>query len=206
MSDERNLIEYIFAKAIKKMHLRAIKNSTVDKNAKIFVNSTIGKYSYIGYDCTIINTNIGNFCSFGADLKIGGASHPIEWGSSSPIFCGYRNVIKKKFAMHNHNPSKITTIGHDVWIGDGAYIKAGVQIGNGAVVGMNSVVTKNIDNYEIWAGNPAQCIRKRFNEDIIRVLESSNWWEWDDQEIEKIAPFINNIDAFVKELEKRTNK
>ena len=57
--------------------------------------------------------------------------------------------------------SKGVTIGRDVWIGANVSIVDGVTIGSHAVVGIASVVTKDIPEYEIWAGNPAKKIGKR---------------------------------------------
>lgn len=52
-------------------------------------------------------------------------------------------------------------VGHHCWIGTGATILQGVNIGDGAVVAAGAVVTKDIPPYEIWGGVPAKCIRKR---------------------------------------------
>lgn len=161
---------------------KAIKLSNIDKRAKVLpgcqvVNSNIGKYSYIAYDTSIIYCNIGSFCSIAIDCYIGGPSHPIDWISTSPVFCKGRNVLNYNFSKHEYNPFKITNIGNDVWIGAKCKIKAGVNIGDGAIIGMGSVVTKNIPPYEIWAGNPAKYIRKRFEQHIIDNLLSMKWWE-----------------------------
>lgn len=55
----------------------------------------MGRYSFCGYDCQIINTSIGAFCSLADDIKIGGARHPMEWVSTSPMF--YNSGDFKKF-------------------------------------------------------------------------------------------------------------
>lgn len=201
-------IEYYLSKFIKKMHLRSIKNSNINKTSKIcagtlFVDSSMGKYSDIGYDCSIINTTIGNFCSFGSNIKIGGASHPISWGSSSTVFCEYSDHIKKKFARHSFEPSTKTIIGSDVWIADNVMIKAGVKVGNGAVIGMGAVVTKDVPSYEIWAGNPAKCIGLRFEKEIAEKLERTCWWDLEDSEIEAASKFINDIDSFINYFENK---
>ena len=65
---------------------------------------------------------------------------------------------------------------------------------------MGSVVTKNIGDYEIWAGNPARLIRKRFTDEIIELLLSSKWWECDDNSIEKVAKHIRNPKEFLEQL------
>lgn len=198
-------IEYYISKLIKKLHLKSIKNSQIDKRAGVcagtlIVNSKLGKYSDVGYDCVIINTEIGNFCSLGSNIKIGGASHPIYWGSTSTVFCKYKDHIKKKFGNHDYNPSEHTVIGSDVWIADNVMIKSGVNIGNGAVIGMGAIVTKDVGSYEIWAGNPAVCIKKRFDTDTIDQLEKTYWWERDDDYIQEIGEYVNDINLFLKKI------
>lgn len=199
-------IEYYLSKLIKKLHFKSIKNSDVDRTAKVCAGtsvykSKIGKYSYTGYNCSIIHAEVGNFCSFGSDIKIGGASHPIEWASSSTVFCGYKQIIKKKFAKHDYDPSAKTVIGNDVWIADNAVVKAGVKIGDGAVIGTSAVVTKNIGPYEIWAGNPAKFIRKRFDDETIFRLLNTEWWYCDETVIEKAGKYVKDVEKFVKFFE-----
>ena len=57
---------------------------------------------------------------------------------------------------------------------------------------MGSVVTKDVGSYEIWAGNPAKPIRKRFSDNEINSLKSIKWWENQTQTIEEIANDFNN--------------
>jgi acetyltransferase-like isoleucine patch superfamily enzyme len=57
------------------------------------------------------------------------------------------------------------TIGDDVWIGYGATILCGVTIGNGSIIAAGSIVTKDVEPYSIYAGNPARKITDRFDSD-----------------------------------------
>jgi acetyltransferase-like isoleucine patch superfamily enzyme len=198
-------IEYIISKIIKKLHLRAMKNSLIHKNSSVgpgtqFINSTMDRHSFCGYDCIIINTSIGGFCSIAGNCEIGGASHSIDWVSTSPVFNENKDQIKKKYSYHKYNTSQDTKIGNDVWIAAKCIIKAGVTIGDGAVVGMGSVVTKDIPPYEIWAGNPARLIRKRFDDTTIARLLEIEWWEYDDEILEKYAEYFNDVPKFLEEV------
>ena len=198
-----SMIEYYLSKAIKKMHLRAIRNCQIHESSRVcagchLVNVSIAKYTDIGYDCTIINTKIGAFCSLGANINIGGANHSVQWVSTSPVFNENRDHISKKFARFKFENSSSTSIGNDVWIGDRVLIKAGVSVGDGVVIGMGSVVTKDIPSYEIWAGNPARKIKSRFGEEIVRRLLAIKWWDLSDREIEIAAQSFNNVDEFVR--------
>ena len=166
--------------------------AVVDKTAAIcsgvrFYRGKIGKYSYIGNNSFVSDTDIGSFTSISTDCYIGGTSHPTSWVSTSPVFHKWENIMKKNFARHEFEIFKRTTIGNDVWIGNQVMIKAGVKIADGAVIGMGSIVTKDIGPYEIWAGNPARLIRKRFDDETIDAFEKMKWWEWDDNKIEKYA-------------------
>lgn len=173
----------------------------IDKKSAIcsgvrFYRGKIGKYSYIGNNSFVIDTDIGNFTSISTDCYIGGASHPIDWVSTSPVFHKWENIMKKNFSRHDFEIFKKTKIGNDVWIGNRVMIKSGVTIGDGAIVGMGSVVTKDIGPYEVWAGNPAKLIKKRFDDETIKHLEDINWWDWEDDKIKKYANLFNDIKEF----------
>ncbi|MDR5865945.1 CatB-related O-acetyltransferase [Halomonas koreensis] len=194
---------YYISKALKKIQLPAITSSEVHRTVKIcsrshVVRSSIGKYSYIGSDCSVVNTRIGSFCSIADNVVIGGGHHPIDWVSSSPVFYSGANVLKKNFATHDFSPNKETVIGNDVWLGRNSLIKSGVTIGHGSVVGMGAVLTKSIGEYEVWAGNPAKFIRKRFSDEISRQLLAIRWWEWGDDEIAEKSWMFNDVRYFVE--------
>lgn len=179
-----------------------LQEAVVDKTAAIcsgvrFYRGKIGKYSYIGNNSFVSDTDIGNFTSISTDCYIGGTSHPTDWVSTSPVFHKWENIMKKNFARHEFEIFKRTTIGNDVWIGNRVMIKAGVKIGDGAVVGMGSIVTKDIGPYEIWAGNPARLIRKRFDDETIDTFEKMKWWEWDDSEIENYSDLFTSPEFFI---------
>ncbi|NLY45105.1 MAG: CatB-related O-acetyltransferase [Tissierella sp.] len=193
---------YYVSKLIKKLHLPAIKEAQIDDTSRIcsgshIVNSSVDRYSYIGNFCTVINTEIGSFCSIADNTIIGGANHPIEWVSTSPVFHSGKNIMKKNFSTHDYNTTKRTIIGNDVWIGNNCLIKSGVEIGNGAIIAMGSIVTKNVGDYEIWGGNPARMIRKRFNNQTITQLIEVGWWNWDDITLHQKAYLFNDVEEFL---------
>ena len=198
---------YYWSKFCKKIRLKAIYESEIDKRAHIaagchIYKSKIGKYTAVGYDCQIIHCEIGNFCSLAGNIVIGGADHPTEWVSTSQVFVKLKDSISKKFSPHEYNSYKSTFIGNDVWIGDSVLIKAGVKISDGAVIGMGSVVTKDVGPYEIWAGNPARIIRKRFDEHTIQELLKSKWFTLSDEKIDNLAIDINKPDLFMERINK----
>ena len=183
----------------------AVRNSNIDKRASIgngaqIVNSNIGKYTYV-YESKVIDTDIGSFCSIAADCTIGGGSHPTDWVSSSPVFYRGSNVLNKNFSNNEYSEYRRTNIGNDVWIGSKCLIKGGVTIGDGAIVGLGSVVTHDIPPYEVWAGNPAKCIRKRFDDETIDRLKKLSWWNLSDDNLEKLGDKFNNPHEFLVFLE-----
>ena len=202
-----NNLLYYYSKFFKKIvRGKCIVNSDIHKTAKInsgatIVDSTIGRYSYTCYDDEIVNCEIGQFCSISDEVVIGGAEHPMDWVSTSPVFQNVKHSgPKKKFAEFAYEGIKRTVIGNDVWIGRRAIIKAGVRIGDGAVIGSGSVVTKDVPPYAIIGGVPAKVIKYRFDEGSIQALLLSKWWDLDDDELSKHAQYIDNPKAFLDSI------
>lgn len=196
------MIKYYIVKILKKLKWSAIKDSRIHKNAyisggNVILYSEIGKYTYTSYDTQILYANIGNYCSIATNCKIGGASHPLNWVSTSPMFHNGKNVFGKHFAENLFEPYEQINIGNDVWIGQDVLIKSGVNIGNGAVIGMGAVVTKDVGPYEIWGGNPAKFIRKRFDDETIKCLEETQWWLWSDDKLRKYGHAFADINQFL---------
>ena len=198
-------IKFIVAKCLKRLlNPPALRSCNIDKRATVCSGSELnfvklGKYSYVGNRCFMVNTNIGCFCSIADRCSIGGAMHPIERVSSSPVFHSGQNVMKENFVEFPRMKTPETIIENDVWIGMGCYVKAGVIIHNGAVVGMGSIVTHDIPPYEIWAGNPGKRIGKRFDENQVERLLVTQWWKWPDEQIRNKAHLFNSIDVFLEE-------
>lgn len=132
---------------------------------------------------TIDRLIIGKFCSIatGAKFMLGGnQGHNYEWIAAYPLDC-----FDKDFDGYKLNPPKAyklkgdTIIGNDVWIGAESMIMPGVHIADGAVIAARAVVTKCIKPYEIWGGNPAKLIKKRFADSDIEKLLKMKWWDWE---------------------------
>ncbi len=164
----------------------------------------IGRHSYGNPEIRTWYENstlkIGAFCSIADGVKIFlGGEHRIDWVTTYPFPALWD--CARKISGHPKTKGDVI-IGNDVWIGAESIIMSGVTIGDGAVVGAGSVITKNIEPYAIWAGNPACFIKKRFHETIIEKLLQLEWWSLDDAEISLILPMMlnNDIDAFIAEV------
>ena len=202
-------LKRLLAKGVKVIfNPAALTNCQVNKNAKIcsgtqMNNSSINRYSYCGHDCFVLNCDIGSFVSIADNCRLGGAMHPIERVSSSPVFHKGKNVLNKNFAKFDDISDKKIVISSDVWIGAGVTVLSGVTIGVGAVVGAGSVVTHDIPPYEIWAGNPAKKIRNRFDEEISKELLQTTWWEWSDEKIGKYSYLFDNPQKFIESIKEK---
>jgi acetyltransferase-like isoleucine patch superfamily enzyme len=160
--------------------------------------SSILRYTYVNNNCYIINTSVGSFCSIANHVMIGGGQHPIHFVSSSPIFYSKNNVFKKYFHKTQFQEYLETIIGNDVWIGTNAFIKGGITIGHGAIIGAHAVVTKDVEPYSIVVGNPGRVIKKRFSEEIIAKLLEAGWWDWTEEELSARGFFFENINSFLE--------
>lgn len=201
-------MEYVWCKILKKIRGKSVIQSCISKQAKIgsgsnVINVKMDRNSYCGYDCTLVNCNIGAFCSIADNVSIGLASHPVGWVSMSPVFLNERSILKKKYATHFYESSCETHIGNDVWIGKGAYLKAGITVGNGAVIGMGSVVTKDVPDYAVVGGIPARVMYMRFSKEEVKQLIQTEWWNWEEDKLKEYAIHFNNIDKFLEKVEKR---
>lgn len=139
---------------------------------------------------------IGKFCMIASDVTfiMNGANHLSDAVSTFPfaIFGGdWSNAMDGK-----EYPSKgDTVVGNDVWIGYGATIMPGIEIGDGAIIATKSVVTKDVEPYTIVGGNPAKVIRKRFSDEKINDLLESEWWHWPIEEITKNVQRLTGNDV-----------
>lgn len=142
---------------------------------------------------------IGSFCSIGSGasfIMAGNQGHRHDWISSFPFFYMKEEVDSFKEAIDAFVGSGDTVIGSDVWIGSEAMIMPGIKIGDGAVIGSRSLVTKDVDPYTIVGGNPAKPIKRRFSERHIDLLLEIKWWTWNDEALSNAIPIIcsNNVE------------
>ena len=146
-----------------------------------FLNSKIGDYSYINSNTTINYTEIGIFCSIGSDVHFGLATHPTDLISTHPTFYANNKVFETFSTKNYFKDFKEIIIGNDIWIGSKSLIMGGITIGDGAIVAAGSVVTKDIQPYEIVGGIPAKHIKFRLDNNEIKNLEKIQWWDKDEK-------------------------
>lgn len=203
-----SLLARLAFKLLKKLRLTAVRASSIHPSSKLesgtsFYFSTLDRHSFCGYDCDVAHADIGRFTSIANDVVIGGGRHPMEWVGMSPVFFEGRDSVKTKFSEHPRPPPKRVSIGHDVWIGRSAIVLPGVLVGDGAVIGAGSVVTKDVPPYAIVVGNPARLVRYRFDETTVRRLRATAWWLLDDTALRHMGPHFKNVQEFLDIIEKK---
>ena len=179
-------------------------------------NITVGEFSYFSdtdfenhvshfYDFNGDKLIIGKFCQIaaGVEFVMNGANHRMNTVTTFPfyIFEGWNQDAPPLSEL----PLKgDIIIGNDVWIGQNSVILPGVHIGDGAIIGLNSVVGSDIPAYHIAAGNPVKVIRKRFDDELINLMLEWQWWNYSIEEIEKFIPVLSDSNLNrVKERIKR---
>ena len=179
-------------------------------------NIIVGDFSYIAdsdfeshvthhYEWNNDKLIIGKFCQIasGVEFVMNGANHQMNAVSTFPFYTleGWNQTPPTQ----NDLPIKgDTIIGNDVWIGQNATILPGVHIGDGAIIGANSVVGSNVEPYTIVVGNPAKALRKRFDEELIDIMEKLKWWDKSIEEINNLISLLanSNLEYVKEELKK----
>ncbi len=138
---------------------------------------------------------IGKFCQIaaGVEFVMNGANHQMNSLSTFPFFT-LEGWEMKPPALELLPFKGDTIIGNDVWIGQNAVILPGVHIGDGAIIGANSVVGSNVAPYTIVVGNPARTLRKRFDDELIELMLRFKWWDRSIEEINHLIPLLTNSD------------
>ena len=141
---------------------------------------------------------IGKYCSISENcICDGGFGHNTRFVTTYP----FNHLLHNCRHLTGHPVWKgDIEIGNDVWIGKDCVIMSGIKIGSGAVIGVRSIVTKDVEPYTIVAGSPAKPIRKRFTDEQIEKLLEIRWWDWPISEIIEASPLLMNedIDFFIK--------
>ena len=180
-------------------------------------NITVGEFSYIAdsefeghvtnfYPWSRDKLIIGKFCQIaaGVEFVMNDANHQMNAVSTFPFY------TLEGWQMQPPEPEDMpfkgdTVIGNDVWIGQNAVILPGVHIGDGAIIGANSVVGSSVEPYTVVVGNPAKPIRKRFDDELIEFLERFRWWDKSIEEINELIPLLTSgdLENVKAELKKR---
>jgi acetyltransferase-like isoleucine patch superfamily enzyme len=177
----------------------------LNRLSQIGPDVTVGKYFGMNENCFVARATVGAFCAIGARTAINPFNHPVDWLSIHEFQYHPRSFdwvpeytdfdrLERTPDMFQH-----VTIGNDVWTGHNVNILSGVSVGDGAVIGAGSVVTKDVPPYAIVAGVPGQVRRMRFPERTIERLLRLKWWELELSELSGL-PF-RDIDRCLDRIE-----
>ncbi|HHY25245.1 MAG TPA: CatB-related O-acetyltransferase [Desulfitobacterium dehalogenans] len=203
------------------------KTSCFLKNVITAPNILVGDYTY--YDDAVDPTGfernnvlfnwpefgdkliIGKFCALanGVRFIMGSANHRISSISTYP-FSVFGGAWTEAAPPHlSQLPFKgDTIIGNDVWIGRESVIMPGVKIGNGAIVAAYSVVAKDVEAYTVVGGNPAKTIKKRFDDELIALLQELKWWDFEPEQLTAFIPILcdSNLESVRAKLKEMLKK
>ena len=148
----------------------------------------LGKYNSIGRDC--------NFFLH--------ANHRADWVTTTSQLLGPVTPEIAEMHMNMGHPTckGDIKVGNDVWIGATSTIMSGITIGDGAIIGAGSMVTKNVPPFAIVAGNPSKIVKYRFTEEQIEKLLQISWWDWEEDKIKDnaMSMWSSNIDDFINKF------
>lgn len=165
------------------------------------MNCKVGKYTRIKPGCVFKNVTIGNYCSFANNVMVGLGQHPTFLLSTNSVF--YKAGITDRFVKKiEYDEEPRTFIGNDVWMGNGAVVMDGVNIGDGAIVASRAVVTKDVPPFAVVGGVPAKVLKYRFPHDIVMELLDWKWWNLSDDQIDKILPIFTDGEITIDKIRK----
>lgn len=149
--------------------------------------------------CGFNNLKIGKFSSFAKGVCIYTRNHPYWKPSTSPLFYNAKFVrggVEQDTVEYGN-----LEIGNDVWIGQYVVILPSCKkIGDGAVIGAGSMITKNVPDYAVVVGNPGKIIKYRFEPEVIELLKEVRWWDWEKEKILNNLDFFQDIEGFCQKF------
>jgi acetyltransferase-like isoleucine patch superfamily enzyme len=157
----------------------------------------VGDHSYGAPNILELNRakfSVGRFTSIGQDVVVLLGNHRTDTVTTYPFKTLRRFWHTAAASQDDHSSKGDVVIGSDVWIGHGVTILSGVQVGDGAVLAANCVVTKDVPPYAVMAGNPARLVRHRFDEDTVKQLLKIRWWDWSEDQIDAAIPLLTSPD------------
>lgn len=166
--------------------------------------SSIGAFSYLNASGTssVYRARLGRYVQIAESCIIGPPEHPMDWFSNHPFAFTRPDHMPAMYALEDFarlapdadsgpawaEGESETRLGHEAYVGAGSLVKRGVTIGDGAVIGARSVVTRDIPPYTVAVGSPARVVRDRFAAPLVERLLALQWWRYD------LAPWKKQVD------------
>lgn len=161
-------------------------------------NTRFGDYSYTDRYADVANAEVGKFVNIAAFSRIGPTDHPMHKASQHHFLYRSADYFEGEGAdpeWFGVRAARLTTLGHDSWIGAHAIVKPEVSLGNGCVVAAGAVVTKDVPAYTVVAGVAAVPIRQRFEDRVCADLETLAWWDWPHEQLHQALTDFRQLGA-----------
>lgn len=156
--------------------------------SKLFGEIWIGDHTNINGPCYLSGkVKTGKWCAIAHEFRARSSNHAIEFANMQAklnVRFGFRDV-------HAREKGPIR-IGNACWIGDRVTVLSGVNVGDGAVIGAGSVVTKDVPAFAIVAGSPARIVKMRFEREVVEALLEISWWDWGEERIARNKLFFES--------------
>jgi acetyltransferase-like isoleucine patch superfamily enzyme len=165
--------------------------SSIRANGYMRGNVFMGRHSGVGYRCTIA-AGMHNF----SGVSINSDTIMAKKSNYTDEELTLLNISRKQTDVKEMN-SKPVVIGNDVYLGDGIIVMPGVNIGNGAVIAANAVITKDVEPYTI-VGGVNKIIRDRFPDKVKEMLLETRWWNARLDILKTLS--VDNVFKFVDEF------
>ncbi len=149
----------------------------------------IGSYSFVELPD---NVTVGNYTMIGNDCYFFSRNERHQYSYNKKI------VYTTNIDQNEVEDKGMITIGHDCWLGKGVWVLNGISIGDGAVIGARTMVTKDVPAYAVVVGNPGKIIKYRFSPEQIEQLERIQWWLWPITTVRDRKEEMKDIDVFLK--------
>ena len=193
-------------------------NSIFEGMNQIFPNTSfvgrLGFGSYIGNDCQL-SANIGRFTSIAPYVRCKAGTHPYTYPFATTAPCFYAlnpyhvqngstfatEQVYDELSLYDKDKRIAVNIGSDCWIGEGAFLVGGINVGNGAIVLAHAVVTKDVPDYAIVGGVPAKVISYRYDDATIKFLQEIKWWNNEEEWFKQHWKLLTDIDELKKYYE-----
>ncbi|MDT2600051.1 CatB-related O-acetyltransferase [Enterococcus hulanensis] len=165
-------------------------SQTVSSGGNLY---TCGSFSYSLGARLPLTTKIGRYCSIAPCTAFSPGRHDMRRFTTSPVALSNPTEIgifadgKNMLNSVDFNEVRLPiVIENDVWIGKDVLIKPGVHIGNGAIIGERTIVTRDVEPYSVVVGAPGTAKKLRFTDKEISSLIESEWWKYNYQDFRGI--------------------
>jgi virginiamycin A acetyltransferase len=188
MRDRRRDRQAEFQRELKQKGVKLGDGVYVARGSRIWASDvTIGDHSRINGPIRLggfSSITIGRYCAIGSGVTMRSSDHDTRRAN-------IQVALHESLGLGNLDVAGPVRVMNNVWIGDQVIILRGVTVGDGAVLGAGSIVTRDIPAFSVAVGSPARVIRSRFTSDVVEALVRIAWWDWDRARIERNLDFLS---------------